>query len=198
MVSFVPLARAWTRDVSGFRDFSRTVGAGLYSKLCRMCDASAARFYRLIQFLFLRISAGSMPHKTGSRYIGVDLIHPLMSLKHSLRDESSLWQWLEWHQTREQYSATEKHNAGAAVLNVVKSAPQWLLASLFIKLMRLVVLAAVFSRCYSNDNVQSRVIPRCFGLRSCFTVWPPIFTCSLQLAKRLARWSTLHTVFFSV
>ena len=87
-----------------------------------MCNALAARLYRLIQFLFRQISAGSMPHKTGSRYVGVDLIHPLMSLKHSLRDESSLWQWLEWHQTGEEYSATEKHNA-RTVLNVVKSAP---------------------------------------------------------------------------
>ena len=94
-----------------------------------------------------------MSHKTGSRYVGVDLIHLLMSLKHSLRDESSLWQWPEWHHTGEQYSATKKRNARAVVLNVVESAPRWLLASLFIKLMHLVVFAAIFGRCCLNDNV---------------------------------------------
>ena len=135
-----------------------------------MCDASAARLYRLIQFLFLRISTGSMPHKTGCRYVGVDLNHSLMSLNHSLRDESSLWQWLEWHQTGEQDSVTEKHNAKAVVLNIVKFMPHWLLTSLFIKLMRLVVLAAVFSRCCLNDNVRSRVTPRYFGAGLCCIV----------------------------
>ena len=179
VVLSIPLARASTREVSGFRDFSRTAGAGLCSKLRRMCDASAARLYGLIQVLFLRISAGSMPHKTGSRYAGVDLIHPLMSLKHSLRDEPSSWQWLEYHQTGEQYLSTQKHNARAVVISVVKSTPQWQLASLFIKPLRLVVLAAIFSRCCLNDNIRSRVTPRYFGIGSCCIIWSPVFTCSL-------------------
>ena len=84
VVLSIPLARAWTWDVSGFCDFSWTVDVGLCSKFCRMCDASAAHLFRLIQFLFLQILAGSMPHKTGSRYVGLDLIHLLMSLKHFL------------------------------------------------------------------------------------------------------------------
>ena len=79
---------------------------------------------------------------------GVDLMQPLMYLRHLFKDVSTFLQLWLWIYIRQQYSATEKHKSSVEVHTVVILAPQWLLASFFSRFQRLITFDAVFSKCW--------------------------------------------------
>ena len=133
---------------------------------------------------FLRMSGGSIPHRTGRSAVGVALIQPLMTLMHSLRLASNLEQCALLPQTGEQYSATEKQSPRAEVRSVVKSAPRLDPVSLFNRLHRLEVFAAVSITCCLNERVRSRVTHRYFG----------VFSKGILIPWSLVSWNIFHVM----
>ena len=82
-------------------------------------------------FLFHLISAGSIPDKISSSTVGVDVMQPPTNRNHSLLTFFAMMALAPYW---------------TAVF--VKLAHQWLLASLFSRLQRVLTFAALFSKCW--------------------------------------------------
>ena len=89
-----------------------------------------------------------MPRSNGSTSAGVDSMHPVTSLIHSLfKLESSSFVCLLCDQTGARYSASKWQRARADVRSIRKSEPRELPERIFRMLQRTFVFAVMFSRC---------------------------------------------------
>ena len=154
--------------------------------------------------LFLLMSGGGMPARTGSIWTGVGFIAPEMVRRASFSATSSFLVWRLWHQAGEAYSALEKTRARVDVRRVLKSAPQSVPASFLIRLTRERVLAVTFCRCWLKVKLLSRVTPRYTGWSSCFrglpfrageSVVPAFFVSQVEYGAYCLWFVLVHTQF---
>ena len=79
--------------------------------------------------MFLRMSGGIIPLKTGSMKVGVDRMHPDTCRILLFRATSSRCVWTLQHHTGEQFSAGAKAGAGVDVWSTSKRAPHFVPAN---------------------------------------------------------------------
>jgi len=94
------------------------------------------------------VPGGAMLLKTGSHWVGVGFIVPVICLIVWCNWESKTFVWLLFSHTGAQYSALEYTSDMALVLMTSALDPHDVHASFWMMLLRVFILAAVFCRCF--------------------------------------------------
>ena len=108
-------------------------------------------------------SAGAIPQRKASWFVGVARRHLETVHRAVLRAVSSLFTWGLRHQTGAQYSALENTRASVEMRSVFLEAPHVMPARQHISAAWQVVFALTLSRCCLNDSVLSSFTPRYVG-----------------------------------
>lgn len=174
--------------IGGFLERNRLILTSLMSSCIGSWGFLVIFSNSLSKAFYRRSSGGGMWLSSGSHWVGVDLSVPDISrmVVLSCTSMSRVYELLS--HTGAQYSAAEYTIPRAEHLRVAAVDPHVVPHSLWMILLRVLSLAAVFWRCCLNDRVLSRVTPKYFGLLLCLNSWLSAYILSCLFAILLFKW----------